>query len=212
MFLGKTYYNPALNKEATFQGFENIIYVYENGFKSYEDIRSERYDLAKLPNYVLKDDDNIYYRISNGYNIILQLINNGKITFDKEAVLKSIKKTNIDLQNKPYYSTGKGPDKVRICKYDNSLTKFINFIEKNEEHKINIDLIDNKLNKIGNALDIITSDNNLNILNIDRKYSHNLYMTYLQIYNLVKDMEHSEKQGKGLKIITPKQMLSRLPV
>ena len=60
---------------------------------------------------------------------------------------------------------------------------------------------------------MITSGTNKNeVANINRQYTNLLYFKYLQIYNIVKNIEYSKKQGKGLKIITPKQMLSCLPV
>ena len=40
--------------------------------------------------------------------------------------------------------------------------------------------------------------------------TYNLYMIIARIINTLKN--NQKQQGKGLKIITPKQMLSRLPV
>ena len=91
------------------------------------------------------------------------------------------------------------------------MLKFINFIKNDKLDKINLNLIENKLNKTGNALNIITSGTNKNNVPIvDRNYTHLLYFSYLKIYNIVKN--NQKQQGTGLKIITPKQMLSCLPV
>ena len=56
---------------------------------------------------------------------------------------------------------------------------------------------------------IIRGTNINNIREIDREYTNNLIYAYLKIHNILKDKERNKKQGKGLKIITPKQMLSR---
>ena len=57
---------------------------------------------------------------------------------------------------------------------------------------------------------MITRGTNINnIREIDREYTNNLIYAYLKIHNILKDKERNKKQGKGLKIITPKQMLSR---
>ena len=88
------------------------------------------------------------------------------------------------------------------------MVKFIDFIEKNREDKLNINFISKTLNKLGYTILIASNAE----LNIDLTNTNNLYYTLLKIYNILKDYENKEKQGKGLKIITPKQMLSRLPV
>ena len=49
-------------------------------------------------------------------------------------------------------------------------------------------------------------------MDINLSTTYNLYIAVLKVDNIVKDIEHSEKQGKGLKIIIPKQLLSLLPV
>ena len=57
---------------------------------------------------------------------------------------------------------------------------------------------------------MITRGTNINnIREIDREYTNNLIYAYLKIHNILKDKERNKKQGKELKIITPKQMLSR---
>ena len=69
-FLGKKYLGPD-NKEKTFKGFKKIIEDYKNAYKSYDDIVSEQIGLKNSPNYVSKNNDNIYYRINVGYNNII---------------------------------------------------------------------------------------------------------------------------------------------
>ena len=56
---------------------------------------------------------------------------------------------------------------------------------------------------------IIRGTNINNIREIDREYTNNLIYAYLKIHNILKDKERNKKQGKELKIITAKQMLSR---
>ena len=143
----------------------------------------------------------------------MTLIDAEIIKINKNKVIKNLEYSNKISKNKEYYSTVGDSNKVKIYIYNDELNKFINFIKNNEESKINIDLIDKKLDKLINALNIITSGTNTNdIKEVDREYTNNLIYAYLKIYNILKDKERNKKQGKGLKIIIPKPMLSRLPV
>ena len=201
----------------TFNGFKNIIEDYKNGYKSYDNIVKEQIKILKSPNFKENSNDNsndnIEFNINIGYNIILNHIRSNKINFDKKEIIRNIIDADSFLKDKPYYITYGKNDNTKIYKYNNELNKFINFIDNNEVEKIKIDLLDNKLNKIGSALDMITSDTDKNeVPIIDRDYAKLLYFTYLQIINYVKGEQYFKKQGEGLKIITPKQMLSRLPV
>ena len=88
------------------------------------------------------------------------------------------------------------------------LDKFLKLIDK-DPSKVNINLIDETRDKLGHAINIFDATNlDLNFEYIER--TEDLYMGLSKIVNIVKDIERSKKQGQGLKIITPKQMLSRL--
>ena len=68
------------------------------------------------------------------------------------------------------------------------------------------------MNNLGTAIDKFDpKDPKLNFKYIEN--TNEVYMGLLKIVNLDKNARREkEKQGKGLKIITPKQMLSRLPI
>ena len=94
--------------------------------------------------------------------------------------------TNIELKNKIYYSSFASTDKLIDYKYNNLLTKFINFIEENREDKIKINLINSIKNKLINVI-IIGHDKRLTNLNFVP--TQDLYFAVLKIYNIVKDYE-----------------------
>ena len=82
---------------------------------------------------------------------------------------------------------------------------------KKDPYSLDCNQIENIINKLGIAIDKFNpKDPKLNPKYIKR--TNKLYMGLLKIVNLFKNMKKKEKQGQGLKIIAPKQMLSYLPV
>ena len=55
--------------------------------------------------------------------------------------------------------------------------------------------------------------NNLEKIYLTREEAINLFRNYIEMLSDANyDSKHSETEGKGLKILTPKQMLQRLPI
>ena len=150
-------------------------------------------------------DDNIYYVLDLGYNSILGLIYGGKIKFDKKAVIESINKDIKKSKNKPIYFTN-NDNNVITRKYLSNLDNYVSALKNNEMHYIDINYLESILNNLDHAT-ISSRSNNMDQLNNTK----NLYMI-LRIINIIKNDRNKEKQGKGLKTITPKQMLSCLPI
>ena len=198
-------YNPEPGKKAPFMGFKKIIDDYENGYKSYLDIKNEKENLDKS---IYADKTN--KDISRRYDIIISDIKSGDIKFDKEAVTKSIKDMHKKLLNKKLYYIN-SENKLVISNYYNLLDKYLKILNEKT-------LSDADINTITSVMDDLIAtmikfdDKNLR-LNFDYiKNTKELYMGLLKIVNLAKYINSQSKEGKGLKIITPKQMLSHLPI
>ena len=133
------------------------------------------------------------------------LIYGGKIKFDKKAVIESINKDIKKSKNKPIYFTN-NDNNVITRKYLSNLDNYVSALKNNEMHYIDINYLESILNNLDHAT-ISSRSNNMDQLNNTK----NLYMI-LRIINIIKNDRNKEKQGKGLKTITPKQMLSCLPI
>ena len=198
----------------TFDGFKKIFSDYVNGYKTFDDIKKEYLSLKSHIN-----DNDVSKSINAGYNKILTNILNDYIKYDKEAIIKSIKDTDKKLVNNDYYLIDKS-GQIISGNYNNVLNKFL-YIFIDDPSNLTIDKISNMINKITNAIYMINYNEDINY-NVEKlKRSSDLYYALLKIINLVKNKEIDEYvdslhnknlSGKGLKIIMPKQMLSRLPV
>ena len=129
----------------TFDGFKKIVSDYVNGYKTYENIDSERTSLSSYTN-----DNDANNSINIGYNIILSLIMTYDIKYDKEAIIKSIGDTDKKLGNNHYYLMDRS-GKIISSKYNNLLNKFLNLFINNPSG-LNIDNINNIINKITGAI------------------------------------------------------------
>ena len=83
--LDKTY-NPEPGKKAPFMGFKKIIDDYENGYKSYLDIKNEKENLDKS---IYADKTN--KDISRRYDIIISDIKSGDIKLIKKQLQKVLR-------------------------------------------------------------------------------------------------------------------------
>ena len=86
--MGKNYLSN--NKINIFKGFKNIFWNYKNGYKTKDDIFKDRLAIINSPTFNISAE-NIYQNISYRYSIILKNIDNGRIQFDKQKVIKSIR-------------------------------------------------------------------------------------------------------------------------
>ena len=205
--LGKRY-NPKPGQEMVFDGFNNIIDDYQSGILSFYDVNAMFKNLNKSVEL-----NNKYYDVlvCNGINQVLSLIYDGSIKYNEKAIINSIKNTNKELFNKKYYTTdSKG--KIILSDYNAILNKLVSGFN-NDPSSININKIHNMLNKLSNTMDNFDFKN----LKNDREAferTKKLYYGLIKIKNLAKKDEQNiaATQGKGLKILTPKQMLSRLPI
>ena len=109
------------------------------------------------------------------------------------------------LNKKLYYINSE--NKLVISNYYNLLDEYLKILNEKT-------LSDADINTITNVMDDLIAtmikfdDKNLR-LNFDYiKNTKELYMGLLKIVNLAKYINSQSKEGKGLKIITPKQMLS----
>ena len=123
---------------------------------------------------------------------------------------------NVDYKNLKYEYVGFTKD-ASFYKYENS-KEFFNAIKNNQikfsEVKNKQNEFLNKVNNIKIGKDSIEPKETIN--NLEKFYNSRQeaflkdYIEMLSDANC--DSKHSETKGKGLKILTPKQMLQRLPI
>ena len=125
---------------------------------------------------------------------------------------------SVDYNNLKLYYVGNTKD-VSFYKYEDSKELF-NAIRNNQ---IKFTEIKNKRNKFLNKLSNMKigkktieqkeTINNLETFYLSREEVINFFRDYIKMLSDANyDSKHSETKGKGLKILTPKQMLQRLPI
>ena len=157
--------------------------------------------------------------VLEGLQKILDLINNGSIKRNEIKIIDSIKNISQAIMNEKYYTTSNSGNIV-----PSDYTGFFNklFIDFNKNPSLlKLDDIDNILNELYNATYNFDLNNNEKFYQESIGRTKKLYSALNKIYNLGVDYQtkkkktniiNNPKQGQGLKILTPKQMLSRLPI
>ena len=125
---------------------------------------------------------------------------------------------SVDCNNFEFVYVGPIKD-VRFDEYKNSKELF----DAIKNNQIKFSEVKNKQNEFSNTLNDIKvgkktieqkeTINNLKKFYISREEAINFFREYIEMLSDANhDAKQNETEGKGLKILTPKQMLQRLPI
>ena len=132
-----------------------------------------------------------------------RLIFDGKIKYNTEKILKSIADTNQKLTVKSYYTFDDDGNTILID-YGGKLNEFISTFKKSPS-LLKIDELNKMIDNIDEALVVIKFDGSKKDLNIMLN-SKELSYALQKVINIVNNNNNKlTSQGKGLKILTPKQ-------
>ena len=207
--IGKPY-NPKPGKKKVFEGLNDIIDKYKRGLLNVEDIEDIRKNLNKSISSEEESKNKETNTIVRDSIIILdRLIFDNKIKYHTKKILENIVKTDKILTDEEYYNYD-DEGNVRSFHYNDLLDKNISMFKKNPS-LLELD----ELNKIKSNLweiryitAITNEGKEIPILN-----NKKLFYALQKIINLANDYNKKlATQGQGLKILMPKQMLSRFPI
>ena len=164
---------------------------------------------------------------ADGLKEIIRLINNDTIKFKKTENIQVITILNNGLQSTKYFSTN-NKNQITEYNYNNELDKILNAYVKGGDNAIDKDKLKKFLGKLDTAIEYYQNnpdefDENEKIRAIaSMQYRYGINKLFSIFYHDdFKSGQHSKyrtfappdkKQGQGLKMLTPKQMLSRLPI